>query len=118
MLIKNSLFFAQVGNRGSNFVGSLPLTSFVFLSSLKYRQRCRRIEMESPSKSHRVRDFLPSVKPSYLSLILVLVCGMIFIRNESTNDRLKVLEKQMKILTASKSSVDIGSPSNEDFDRK
>jgi len=43
---------------------------------------------------------------------------MIFIRNESTNDRLKVLEKQMKILTASKSSVDIGSPSNEDFDRK
>jgi len=35
-------------------------------------------------------------------------------RNESTNDRLKVLEKQMKILSASKSCVDIGSPSSYD----
>ena len=71
--------------------------------------------MESPAKSspksHRVRDFLPSVKPSYLSLILVLVCAMNLIRNESTNDRLLELEKQMKILSASKSCVDTGSPS-------
>ena len=68
--------------------------------------------MESPlkssPKSHRVRDFLPSVKPSYLSLILVLLCGM---NHESTNDRLKLLEKQMKILSASKSCVDTSSPS-------
>ena len=72
--------------------------------------------METPSKSspksHRVRDFLPSVKPSYLSLILVLVCGMNLLRNESTNDRLLALEKQMKILSASKSCVETGSPSN------
>ena len=74
--------------------------------------------MESPSKSsskaHRVRDFLPTVKPSYLSLILVLVCATNFMRNESTNDRLLELEKQMKILSASKSRVETGSPSNYD----
>ena len=72
--------------------------------------------MESPSKSspksHRVRDFLPSVKPSYLSLILVLVCAMNLIRNESTNDRLLALEKQMNILSASCDQN--GSPSNRD----
>ena len=80
--------------------------------------RYRRIEMESPSKSssksHRVRDFLPTVKPSYLSLILVLVCATNFMRNESTNDRLLELEKQMKILSASKSRVETGSPLNYD----
>jgi len=45
---------------------------------------------------NRVRDFLPSVKPSYMSLILVLVCGMNLMRNESTNDRLLALENQME----------------------
>ena len=74
--------------------------------------------MESASKSfpksHRVRDFLPSVKPSCLSLILVLVCAMNFIRNESTNDRLLALEKQVKILSSSKSCDVTGSPSNHD----
>ena len=72
--------------------------------------------MESPSKSspksHRVGDFLPSVKPSYLSLMLVLVCGMNLLRNDSTNDRLFALEKQMKILSSSKSCVETGSSSN------
>ena len=74
--------------------------------------------MESPAKSspksHRIGDFLPSVKPSNLSLIFVLVSVINLIRNESTNDRLLALEKQMKILSASKGCVDTGSPSNYD----
>ena len=37
---------------------------------------------------------------------------MNFTRNESTNDRLLALEKQMKILSASKSCIETGSPSN------
>ena len=69
---------------------------------------------KSSPKSHRIGDFLPSVKPSYLSLILVLVCAMNLIRNESKNDRLLALEKQMKILSSSKGCVDNGSPSNYD----
>ena len=70
--------------------------------------------LKSSPKSHRVRDFLPSVKPSYLSLILVLVCAVNLMRNESTNDRLLALEKQMKVLAASKSCGETGSPSNSD----
>ena len=74
--------------------------------------------MESPAKSspksHRIGDFLPSVKPSYLSLILVLICAMNLIRNESTNDRLLTLEKHIKILSTSKGCVDTGSSSNSD----
>ena len=66
--------------------------------------------LKSSPKSHRVRDFLPSVKPSYLSLILALVCTMNLTRNESTNDRLLALEKQtLKILSASKSCGQTGS---------
>ncbi|XP_078383902.1 uncharacterized protein LOC144666358 isoform X2 [Oculina patagonica] len=79
--------------------------------------------MESASKSfpksHRVREFLPSVKPSYLSLILVFVCGINLLRNESTNDRLLALEKQMKIMKSSKSCVETGpQSSNEEMSNK
>ncbi len=74
---------------------------------------------KSSAKSHRARKFLPSVKPSYLSLILVFVCGMNLLRNESTNDRLLTLEKQMKILTSSKSCVETGpQSSNEEMSVK
>ena len=51
------------------------------------------------SKDHRVRDFLPGIKPSYLSIILVLVCGILFLKNEATNERLSVLEQKMAVLT-------------------
>ena len=66
--------------------------------------------MESTEKSfprsHRVLEFLLSVRPSYLSLILIFVCGLNLLRNESTNDRLLALERQMKIFTSSKSCVE------------
>ena len=72
--------------------------------------------MESPSKSstksYRVREFLPTVKPSYLSLILVFVCTMNLLRNESTSDRLLALEKQIKTLASRKSGVKTGSQAN------
>ena len=87
------------GYEGSNFVCTLPLLSSSVISEIL---RCQRIEIEIPSnsspKSHRVRHFLPSFKLSYMSLILVLVCGMNLMRNESTNDRLLALENQMEIL--------------------
>ena len=52
-----------------------------------------------PSKYHRVGYFLPSIKPSFLSVILAFVCGILFIRNGETNDRLFALEQQMIVLT-------------------
>jgi len=49
-------------------------------------------------KSSRARDLLPSVRPSYVSLILVLVCGFLWLKNEATNDRLLAVENQLKML--------------------
>ena len=64
------------------------------------------------SKSHRVRDLLPSLKPSYLSLSLVFICVFLLLRNESTNDRLLALEKQMKVLSTGDCCVETGSNTN------
>ena len=71
--------------------------------------------MESNSKSskgYRARDLFPSVKPSYLSLNLVFVCIILLLRNESTNDRLLALEKQIKVLSTKQSFAETGSYAN------
>ena len=52
-----------------------------------------------PPKYHRVGYFLPFIKPSFLSVILVFVCGILFTKNGETNDRLFALEQQMIVLT-------------------
>ena len=69
---------------------------------------------KSSPKSYLVHEFLPSVKPSYLSLILIFVCGLNLMRNESTNDRLLALERQMKILTSSQSCVETRTQSSKE----
>ncbi|KAK2559909.1 Hemicentin-2 [Acropora cervicornis] len=44
------------------------------------------------SSSIRVQDFLPSFQPSYVSLISLFLCGILWLKNEATNERLSVLE--------------------------
>ena len=44
------------------------------------------------SSSKRVQDFLPSFKPSYVSLISLFLCGILWLKNEATNERLSLLE--------------------------
>ena len=61
------------------------------------------------SPKHRVRDVLPSVRPSYISLILVFVCGFLWLRNEAANDRLLALESQLQLLSR-QCGVDNGLP--------
>lgn len=53
--------------------------------------------MEKPrsSKSCRLRDFLPSFRPSFLSLILFCACGYLWLRNETLNDRMIALENRL-----------------------
>ncbi|XP_078383895.1 uncharacterized protein LOC144666353 isoform X2 [Oculina patagonica] len=51
------------------------------------------------SKHNRVGNYLPYIRPSYLSVILVFVCGILFIKNERANDRLLALERQMAVFT-------------------
>ena len=49
------------------------------------------------SKSHRFVDFLPSVRPSFLSLVVLFACGCLWIKNETTNERLTALELRINM---------------------
>lgn len=61
------------------------------------------------SSKYRVRDVLPSVRPSYVSLILVFFCGFLWLKNEAANDRLLALESQLQLLSR-QCGVDNDSP--------
>ena len=50
------------------------------------------------AKSHRLLDFVPSIKPSFLSVMLVFVCGYLWLKNEATNERLLALESRIDYL--------------------
>ena len=50
------------------------------------------------AKSHRLLDFLPSIKPSFLSVMLVVVCGCLWVKNETANERLLALESRIDYL--------------------
>ena len=50
------------------------------------------------TKSHRLLDFVPSIKPSFLSVMLVFVCGYLWLKNETTNERLFALESRIDYL--------------------
>ena len=47
------------------------------------------------SKSQRLLDFVPSIRPSFLSVILVFVCGYLWVKNETTKERLIALESRI-----------------------
>ena len=47
------------------------------------------------SKFHRFVDFLPSVRPSFLSLVVLFTCGCLWVKNETTNERLTALESRI-----------------------
>ena len=49
-------------------------------------------------KSHRLLDFVPSIRPSFLSVILVFVCGCLWVKKETTNERLIALESRIDYL--------------------
>ncbi|XP_068737510.1 uncharacterized protein [Montipora capricornis] len=46
----------------------------------------------SSSKSNRIKDSFPSIRPSYISVISIFMCGILWLKNEATNERLLVLE--------------------------
>ena len=50
------------------------------------------------TKSDRLLDFVPSIKPSFLSVMLVFVCGCLWVKNETTNERLLALESRIDYL--------------------
>ena len=66
---------------------------------------CTVEEMKSlnSSKSHRLFDFVPSVKPSVVSVMLFFVCGCLWVKNETTNERLMALESRLHCFSCVKS---------------
>ena len=58
---------------------------------------CEAAKMKSLNspKSHRLLDFVPSIRPSFLSVMLVFVCGYLWVKNETTNERLIALESRI-----------------------
>ena len=53
--------------------------------------------LNSP-KSHRLLKFAPSIRPSFLSVILVFVCGCLWVKNETTNERVIALQSRIDYL--------------------
>ena len=49
-------------------------------------------DLSRSSLSERVQDFLPSFKPSHVSLISLFLCRILWLKNEATNERLSVIE--------------------------
>ena len=54
------------------------------------------------SKSQRVLEFVPSIRPSFLSVVLVFVCGCLWVKNEATNERLISLESRIYCVPCTK----------------
>ena len=56
-------------------------------------------EMKSSnsSESRRLLDFLPSLRPSFLSVVLVFVCGCLWVKNETTIEGLIALESRVNL---------------------
>ena len=76
-------------------LASFPLTS-VFICM---RDDWQATEMKSSnsSESRRLLDFVPSLRPSFLSVVLVFVCGCLWVKNETTNERLIGLESRINL---------------------
>ena len=65
----------------------------------------------SPAESRGLLNFFPSIRPSFLSVVLVFVCGYLWVKNETTNERLIALESRVNLFPC------VQSVSTENTDR-
>ena len=98
IIIILSLFFKIL--LSSFFTGSFPTTLRLPVPSPVKENDYEAAKMKSlnAAKSHRLLDFVPSIKPSFLSVILAFVCGCLWLKNETTNERLFALESRIDYL--------------------
>ena len=100
--VQNITFMSFWANfKGSFYSGNLP--SKVRLRVAVENDYSYRVKPSNSSKSHRLFDFVPSVKPSVVSVILVFVCGVLWVKNETTNERLIALESRLHCFSCVKS---------------
>ena len=85
------------------FSRKLPLAAPESFRAFSSCERKRFVEMKSfnSSKSQRLLDFVPSIRPSFLSVILVFVCGCLWVKNETTKERLIALESRINCFPCS-----------------
>ena len=89
---------------GWNLEDQIILATFHWLSSscvFDTRQTVLKLHWEmasiNSSKSHRFVEFLPSIRPSFLSVVLLFACGCLWVKNETTNERLITLETRINM---------------------
>ena len=76
-------------------LASFPVsTVFICMGRLA---SCRMKSSNSPAEYRRLPDFVPSIRPSFLSVVLVFVCGCLWVKNETTNERLIALESRVNL---------------------
>ena len=69
------------------------------------------MKSSNSSESRRLLDFVPSLRPSFLSVVLVFLCGCLWVKNETTNERLIGLESRINLFPC------VQSVSTENTDR-
>ena len=69
----------------------------VSLRELENDLNLAEMDSSNSSKSRRVHDCLPSIQPSFLSVMLFFACGCLWVKNETTNERLTVLENRVNM---------------------
>ena len=97
--VQNKTFMSFWANfKGSLYSGNLPSKV-----RLRVAVELKKMKLLNSSKSHQLFDFVPSVKPSVVSVILVFVCGVLWVKNETTNERLIALESRLHCFSCVKS---------------
>ena len=79
--------------------------TFIFSRSGMFRnvpcsgfyRRPEKMASVNSSKSHRFVDILPSIRPSFLSVVLLFACGCLWVKNETTDERLIALETRINM---------------------
>ena len=69
----------------------------VSLRELENDLNSAEMDSSNSSKSRRVHDCLPSIQPSFLSVMLLFACGCLWVKNETTNEQLTVLENRVNM---------------------
>ena len=65
-------------------------------------RKTKKMKTVNSSKSQRVLEFVPSIRSSFLSVVLVLVCGCLWVKHEATNERLISLETRVYCVRCTK----------------
>ena len=83
----------------ANFKGQFYNGNLLSKVRLRVAVELKKMKPLNSSKSHRLFDFVPSV----VSVILVIVCGVLWVKNETTNERLIALESRLHCFSCVKS---------------